>query len=312
MDTASASSGVIGYVDVFNKPFNFKIAKMDSSDSDVKLGNAHFALYKQVNTSISGLVKNKDPIKGFEDMTTDADGMIDVCGGESSRTIDPGVNGSVYFLEETQAPDKYAILKNDIIFRISPIGVPSLISDSYNGNLVEAENSYIYTLSVPNIKQSSLKPLTIRKQVSGAFGNKQKDFDFTITVESEAPAEQLDWSKNGEEQETPLSGTDGTFTMKHNDEIIIMVPIGAEVTITEDNLEYQTTFALDEGEAQNENSITFDFTDEQTLTVTNNLDGDIPTGINSTLKNFLILAFISGLAISIQLFIIRKRAKADR
>ena len=103
------------FVDVYNKTFNFKIEKMDKDDSSVMLDDAHFALYKQANTTISGYVKNKDPMTGFEDMVTE-NGVVDICGGNSGRVINPGQNGSVYFLTETRAPFNYGQLEDDIIF----------------------------------------------------------------------------------------------------------------------------------------------------------------------------------------------------
>ncbi|MDD7516712.1 hypothetical protein [Ruminococcus flavefaciens] len=129
-NSKSGNNGIIAYVDVYNKPFNFKIMKTDGNESFIMLDGAHFALYKQANTTISGLVKNKEPMSGFEDMVT-VDGIVDVCGGNSGRVINPGVNGSVYFLTEINTPFGYKKLSDDIIFRISPIGVPLLISDSY-------------------------------------------------------------------------------------------------------------------------------------------------------------------------------------
>ncbi len=146
----NGSDGFYGFVDLYNKPFNFKIAKMDSADHEHMLEGAHFALYKEAKTSIIGYVKNKDPLTGFEDMTTNEEGIVYVCGGDSGRTVNPGAEGAVYFLNETVAPRGYQRMEEDIILRISPLGVPSLISDSYNGRLVETEDSYIYTLDVPN------------------------------------------------------------------------------------------------------------------------------------------------------------------
>jgi hypothetical protein len=154
-DHKTGENGIIAFVDIYNKPFNFKIIKTDNDDSGIKLDSAHFALYKQANTTISGYVKNKEPMTGFGDMIT-VNGEVDVCGGNSGRAINLGENGSVFFLTETEAPQNYSRLREDIIFRISAIGVPELVSDSYNGQLIETEDSYIYTLSVPNEKNKNV------------------------------------------------------------------------------------------------------------------------------------------------------------
>lgn len=119
-------NGIIAEIDVHNNQFNFKIVKVDSEKSKIKLGAAHFALYKQANTTISGYVKNREPMTGFEALAT-VNGEVNVCGGNSGRVINPSEKGSVYFLTETEAPLNYHKLKEDIVFRISPLGVPTMI-----------------------------------------------------------------------------------------------------------------------------------------------------------------------------------------
>lgn len=300
------SRGLIAYVDVYNKPFNFKLAKMDSEDSGSMLDNAHFALYKQTNTTIGGLEKNRDPMTGFEDMTTE-NGEVYICGGNSGRSINPGANGSVYFLTETQAPLTYTKLEDDIVFRISPLGVPSLVTDNYNGQLVETEDSYIYTLSVPNVKkEEDYKLLTIRKTVSGDLGDPVQEFNFTFNVASAEPTDVFEWTKNSVQQNTSLHSGD-TFTMKHGDEVVIAVPAGANVTISEDNLDYYTTFQLDDGEPQHADMMAFELTDDATLEVVNKLDGIVPTGV----MNNIILPILSAvLTMALVTFIMRKKRKS--
>ena len=282
------SSGLIAYVDVYNKQFNFKVAKMDNDDVSVSLDNAHFALYKQTNTAIGGLEKNKDPMTGFEDMVTE-NGEVYICGGNSGRSINPGANGSVYFLTETQAPLTYTKLTDDIVFRISPIGVPSLISDSYNGQLVETEDSYIYTLSVPNAKEETdYKLLTIRKIVNGNLGDYHQQFGFTLDVDGADPTDTFEWMKNTVTQSEPLHSGD-TFMMKHNDEVVIAVPTDVDLTVSEQNLDYTTTFKRDDAQPQSVNTLTFSITDDSTLEVVNTLGGIIPTGV----MNYIIIPTLS-------------------
>jgi hypothetical protein len=298
--------GIIAFVDIYNKPFNFKIEKMDSEDSSIMLEEAHFALYKQANTSISGYVKNKDPMTGFEDMVT-VNGVVDVCGGNSNRVINPGESGSVYFLTETRAPFNYSRLEEDIIFRVSPIGVPSLISDSYNGSLIETEDSYIYTLSVPNVKeQEQMETLTIKKFVEGVAGDQNEDFTFTIAIQGAGEGEGFTWAKNGVEQ-TAMARTGGTFTLKHNDRVDIALPPGVTVTVTESNGEYEPVFKLGEdGEGEDSNTITFEFTESTTLEVTNTRDGIVPTGVFERLAAIILLLIASATT-----FVVFKRKRRN-
>lgn len=203
-----------------------------------------------------------------------------VCdGGNSGRSFNPGANGSVYFLTETQAPLTYTKLEDDIIFRVSPIGVPSLISDSYNGQLVETEDSYIYTLSVPNVREETDgKFLTIKKFVNGNSGDRTQEFTFTFTVDADDPPEGYEWMKNTVAQSTGLHSGD-TFTLKHGDEVIIVVPTQVDLTVSEQNLDYTTYFKLDDGQTLASNTMTFSITDDATLEVVNSLGMVVPTGV---------------------------------
>lgn len=271
------SNGLSAYVDVYNKQFNFKVAKMDSADTGLMLDNAHFALYKQTNTTIGGYEKNHDPMTGFEDMVTE-NGELYIVGGDSGRSINPGANGSVYFLTETQAPLTYSKLDDDIVFRISPLGVPSLISDSYNGQLVETEDSYIYTLSVPNDKEIDKKILTVRKLVSGSEADVTEQFAFTLALEGSAPADTYVWHKNGVVQSEGIHSGD-TFYLKHNETVEFVVPQDAIVTVSEQSGDYSASFKLDDASAQETSTLTFTVEEDTTLVVTNTKGHVVPTGV---------------------------------
>ena len=281
-------NGLSAYVDVYNKQFNFKVVKMDSEETGIVLDNAHFALYKQTNTAIGGYEKNRDPMTGFEDMVT-SNGELYICGGNSGRTLNPGSRGSVYFLTETQAPLNYTKLEDDIVFRVSAIGVPSLISKSYNDQLIETEDSYIYTLSVPNVKEETdYKLLTVKKIVSGSAGDYSREFTFTLTVDSAEPTDGFEWMKNTVTQNTQLHSGD-TFTLKHGDEVVIAVPAEVDLTVSEQNQEYTASFKLDDGQSQAVNTMTFSLTDDATLEVTSTLGMVVPTGV----MNYIIIPTLS-------------------
>jgi hypothetical protein len=225
---------------------------------------------------------------GFEDMET-VNGEVSVCGGNSGRIIDPGENGAIYFLTETAAPLNYSKLEEDIVFRISAIGVPSMVSDAYNGQLVENEDSYIYTLSVPNVKINDNAELSIKKLISGNFGNKDKEFTFNVTINSAAEGDRFDWSKNGELQ-APMT-KNCTFTMKNDDIVVISLPGGTDITVSEDNEDYSTTFCLNSGEAEKITSKSFIVTENTSLVVTNSFNKIVPTGVSVSFV-FSLIVFI--------------------
>ena len=308
VDSKKGTNGLTAYVDVYNKPFNFKIVKTDETDHGLKLSGAHFALYKQRPTTIVGDVKRKDPMEGFEDLTT-FNGEVVVCGGNSGRTIDPGANGSVYFLTETDAPFNYKKLEDDIIFHISPIGVPSMRGGIDYGRLVETEDSYIYTLSVPNVKEDvTTRFLTIEKKVGGPFGDMSKEFSFTVEFRNAGDGDGFVWAKNGDQQAAmPRSG--GSFKMKHNDKVEIALPSGVKVKVKENSEGYEPAFILGGAEAVSDDELEFTFTDSVELVVTNTLNGTIPSGIAGTAVRSAAMVMIPLLPIGYALLSKRKRKR---
>ena len=291
------ANGIDAFVDVYNKQFNFKIEKTDKDNTTKALRGAHFALYKQVNATVSGYIKNKDPLTGFENFETDSNGVVFVCGGDSGRVIKPGEKGAVFFLTETKAPTGYDKLEEDIVFRVSPLGVPSIISDGYNGQLVEEEDCYVYTLSVPNEK--NLQGLAVTKTVTGNMGNKSKEFNFTFEV-VQLPDGRKDteftWSKNGKAQTNPIK-SGNKFTLAHEDDVVINVPAGTEVTITE-NIPvvegYTTSFKLDGATPERTLTKTFTVGNNGTiLEVINDRETLIPTGVAMPVGMLVLAALIA-------------------
>ncbi len=301
----AGSNGITAFIDVYNKPFNFRLEKIDSVDDGLKLDGAHFALYKQRNATVSGYVKSKAPLTGFEDMTTE-NGVVDICGGNSNRVLKTGDEGAVFFLEETQAPDNYTKLDEDIVFRISALGEPSIISGSELGTLVETKDSFVYILNVPNTKENpDIAVLNISKKVTGNYGNKNDEFEFTITVTGE-PSEEYIWKKNGEEQPEKLkSGEETTFTMQHGDNVVVMVPIGVEVKVEEALSLYDTSYSIDESTSISDRTAEFEVDDNTSLEFVNNREGIVPTGVWMPIG----LLLGAGAAFLICIVILRRRGK---
>ena len=106
-----------------NKGFSLqalKVAKNSQGDAtDKVLENARFALYRQVST-ISGMVKDQNPMEGYEALTTGADGIIP----KITSALPPGT----YYLTETNPPDGCKPLEGDLVFTISADGVVSIPS----------------------------------------------------------------------------------------------------------------------------------------------------------------------------------------
>lgn len=290
VDGKDGANGISGFVDVYNKPLNFKVIKMDPDNT--RLDGVHFSLYKQVKNSIGGDLKSKTPLTGFEDIVTDANGELVLSGkvtvtgdnGEEKiieRMLYPGETGTVYYLEETQPKQGYAKPDEDIVFRLSPVGEPTVLTEGVNLEFREVADEYILTVDVTNIKNEVA--LTINKKVEGGFGDRVRQFGFTLTVGDDTETEYA-WTLNGVEQEKIKSG--GTFRLRHGDVATFMLPPG-NVTVTEANLGYDVkidkylTDTPDDTTAQattQNSSYSFALSDNTTLDVTNSLNGAVPTG----------------------------------
>ena len=182
------------------------------------------------------------------------------------------------------------------------MGLPSLVSDSYNGQLVETEDSYIYTLSVPNTKDSGNVNLIITKTVAGNMGNKTKKFKFTFKLDDnqtngvDPATAEFDWILNGVLQTKKIKNN-GTFMLGHDDEAVISLPPGTKVTVSEDSDGYKPSFKLDESEPVDDSSLTFDVNKDAKLGVTNTYEALVPTGVWMSVGGLLVLlgAILAGL-----------------
>lgn len=277
---------LIAYIDIYNKPFTLTAMKIDSANNEL-LANAHFALYRGINSSIgNSMVKDNTPISGYDDLVTDENGVIP----KIDNTLSPGT----YYLTEKTPPKNYESLEADLIFTISPLGDISIVNVEYNSFLqkTDSTNECSYTISIPNTLISQTADLTITKSVQGSLGNKVKDFTFTITVEYATSSDEYEWSKNGISQTDNLQ-SGGTFTMKDGDEVIITLPINSSVTITENNEGYETTFKLGNADSEDTKTKTFSFIEDTLLEVTNTQQEILPTGIKSNLTLAIILLISS-------------------
>ncbi|MCR4838186.1 MAG: hypothetical protein K5897_04550 [Eubacterium sp.] len=281
--SADKTSGdnLVAYVDLYNKPYSIEVYKYDG---ELQLPEAHFALYKGRVGGKGTIVKDYVPMTGYGDLVT-GNGII----SEINRELAAGT----YYLTETAPPEGYIGLSNDVVFEISSMGGIQLVSAPVGSGVqivsTETEETIKYTLMIPNVKVGAGDAsLTITKTVTGSMGNKTKDFTFTFTKTGAAATDEFTWSKNGVEQTTKLlSG--GTFTMSHDDEVVITVPKDAEVTITEANEGYNTTFKLGDATAEEVATKTFTVSDDITLAVTNTLNAAIPTGVWMSFGTLLLL-----------------------
>lgn len=164
-EVQQATDDQMATVTLKNKGFSLqalKVAKNSQGDAtDKVLENARFALYRQVST-ISGMVKDQNPMEGYEALTTGADGIIP----KITSALPPGT----YYLTETNPPDGCKPLEGNLVFTISADGVvsiPSRVTSADPQDLIilnnlpdigadewisqeEEDGNVLYTIRIPN------------------------------------------------------------------------------------------------------------------------------------------------------------------
>ena len=136
------------------------------------------------------------------------------------------------------------------------------------------------------------------------MGNKAKEFTFTFAVDGDDGSTLYEWRKNDEQQTEPLK-SGNTFKLMHGDNVVITMPAGSIVTISEDTEGYTSQFKYNSEDAETVETLTFQVLDDSTLTVTNSLSSIIPTGVGSLL--FVLIAMAGGISAFIVLRIRRMR-----
>ena len=163
-----------------------------------------------------------------------------------------------------------------------------------------------------NLKDDSFKnkfyagSLTVRKQVTGNFGDPDDEFEVTVTLSP----------KEGKELKADPIQAPGADSFSQDPEtgavtIKYTVKDGSEFTIS--NIPYDVLYNVEEAQAEEYDEPVYDGNQSGEMdapsketTITNNRDIDIETGVNlDSLPYFAILALaIGGLA----MFLVRRRA----
>ena len=269
--TAETGDIFSAYIDIFNKPFTLTALKIDCITGEV-LSNAHFALYRSVN-GIDGAVKDLEPIPGYDDLVSDTNGIIP----KIDKTLEPGK----YYLTETIPPPNHDAHQEDIIFTVFRNGIIHIDSIEHSDYLaIEGTDECNYIIRIENERSQPIE-LIITKTVTGNFGDKTKEFIFTLNVENAENMDEYTWYKNDIPQAETLHNN-GIFTLRHGDTAKIMLPVNARITVTESNLDYSTSFKLNDTAETAGNTKTFLLSDESVLQVTNRREMIIPTGVFHT------------------------------
>ena len=151
---ALTRSGNMYTLQIRNKPYTLELKKEDEEGGP--LGEARFAIYRQVMTNQGVYRKDYIPVRGYEDLVSDAGTGIaapDIAG------LPPGT----YYITETQVPRGYRKPERDILFTIGDLG--TITVDENSECVLESTNvpgavRYVYTLRAVNRKVPNFIPPT--------------------------------------------------------------------------------------------------------------------------------------------------------
>ena len=236
-------------------------------------------------------------------------------GGESITFNGISVeDNSVTVTEDNYSAQHYTTTVNDQPGREFEVSATILKDNQEAGTTVNFVNEY----TTPK-----LNSMTIQKKVTGAFGERTKEFAFSVTMTND---------KGLDTSGVTHSVTDLTnFKLRHGDSVTLgEIPIGTTITVTESNAkDYKTSATGHKNSIKNsgERTFTYKVVEEggvavlkslgedsegftgKVITVENNFDGTPDTGVLLDTLPYLIL-----LAVAVAggvLVVVRKRKHRD-
>ena len=249
---------------------------------------------------------------GSTDTVTDTPYEFKLKGGESITFSGIRLDDTNVKVEEI-INDNHYTTTNTVDSTASPEGKVANVTPKSDGNTVVFTNAY----TTPK-----LPAMTIQKVVTGAFGERTKEFNFSVKLKHANPTLL--------EGVTHTDGIDLTnFKLMHGGSVTLgEIPIDTTITITETGAnDYKTKATGHNGYVSGNNARTFTYTvveeggvavlkstDNQTvansaITVENNFDGNPDTGVLLDTLPYLIL-----LAVAVAggvLVVVRKRKHRD-
>ena len=107
------------------KDKGFSLQALKVNEDEQHLQGSVFALYRQVNTA-SGLVRDQNPMEGYEELTTGEDGVI--------PKITSALPAGSYYLSEVSPPGGYKKLGGDLVFTIGIQGTVTIPLNIHTGD----------------------------------------------------------------------------------------------------------------------------------------------------------------------------------
>ena len=204
----TAPKGMLAEIKIRNRGSVFEIKKVGTEGEEeavtTPLAGVHFALYRQVKTIDGDVQKAPVPMQGYEDLATDVEGII--------PKISMSLAAGTYYLEETETPQGYEGLLEDLCFTIGEDGTVKIENEDeahqdWLKTSVDETGNVSYIIAIPNIKKDTTKWARFKKtDMSGnALGNAV--FTFATAEENDA-GEPVTYTLTSRAPNTILDGKD--------------------------------------------------------------------------------------------------------
>jgi LPXTG-motif cell wall-anchored protein len=143
-------------VTIRNRTTELHVKKVDAVTKD-PLAGAHFALYNQVTDAQGNKRKDYQPITGYENLISNAEGILTFPDTNvEAVTIENLTWGNTYYLTETQAVTDYDLLKEDLCFTVNKDGTITIENAEHSGWLTTSTDTdkgkYSSLIQIPNGK----------------------------------------------------------------------------------------------------------------------------------------------------------------
>lgn len=143
-------------VTIRDRETELHVKKVDAVTKD-PLAGAHFALYNQVTDAQGNKRKDYQPITGYENLISNAEGILTFPDTNvEAVTIENLTWGNTYYLTETQAVTDYDLLKEDLCFTVNKDGTITIENAEHSGWLTTSTDTdkgkYSSLIQIPNGK----------------------------------------------------------------------------------------------------------------------------------------------------------------
>ena len=167
-------------------------------------------------------------------------------------------------------------------------------TDTATRNPLKKAPWYLYGVrrgNSANVYWSGSVDLAVTKTVTGDFADPTRAFNFTVHVADLAQGDACDatyyttndgtnWTQVSTSTLTADANHDLTFQLSHHQRIVISIPAGCEVTVTETTgVDYVPSYAIGSGAATQNNIASFTINDDTTVAFTNQMNAPSPSGV---------------------------------